>query len=110
MTTQREPVRLAMRQLWTDHIQWTRGYIIEAVDRTPISPHIVEIAGNPIGDLATALGGAVKLLSATDASAVRLLKNQEDIGDAIEPYYGREAANTLTKMLKEHILIAVNLI
>lgn len=106
----KEPVRLALRQLWTDHIQWTRGYIIEAVDRTPISAHLVGLAGNPVGDLATALGGAISILSAADASAVRLLKNQEDIGDAIEPYYGRDAANTLTRMLKEHILIAVNLV
>ena len=110
MGSNREPVRLALRQLWTDHIQWTRGYIIEAVDRTPISAHLVGIAGKPIGDLATALGGAISLLSAADGAAVRLLKNQEDIGDSIEPYYGRDAANTLTGKLKEHILIAVNLI
>jgi len=105
-----QPVRIALRQLWTDHIQWTRGYIIEAVDRTPISAHLVAIAGNPIGDLATALGGAIQLLSAADAAAVRLLKNQEDIGDAIKPYYGNDAGNGLTKLLKEHIVIAVNLV
>ena len=105
-----EPVRIAMRQLWTDHIQWTRGYIVEAVDRSPISAHLVPIAGNAIGDLATALGGAISVRSATDAAAVRLLKNQEDIGNAIEPYYGSDAAAGLTKLLKEHILIAVNLI
>ena len=106
----REPVRLALRQLWTDHIQWTRGYIVEAVDRTPISAHLVPIAGNAIGDLATALGGAIQILSAADAAAVRLLKNQEDIGDAIVPYYGADAGKKLTALLKEHILIAVNLI
>jgi hypothetical protein len=106
----KQPVRIALRQLWTDHIQWTRGYIIEAVDRTPISAHLVAIAGNPIGDLATALGGAIQLLSAADAAAVRLLKNQEDIGDAIKPYYGNDAGNGLTKLLKEHIVIAVNLV
>jgi hypothetical protein len=106
----REPIRLAMRQLWTDHIQWTRGYIIEAVDRTPISAHLVPIAGNAIGDLATALGGAISILSAADAAAVRLLKNQEDIGDAIKPYYGEDAGNGLTRLLKEHIVIAVNLV
>jgi len=110
MHTSREPIRLAMRQLWTDHIQWTRGYIIEAVDRTPISAHLVAVAGNPIGDLATALGGAISLLSAADAAAVRLLKNQEDIGNAIVPYYGDDAGKGLTKLLKEHIVIAVNLV
>jgi hypothetical protein len=106
----REPVRLALRHLWADHIQWTRGYIVEAVDRTPISAHLVPIAGKAIGDLATALGGAISILSAADAAAVRLLKNQEDIGKAIEPYYGADAAGGLTRLLKEHILIAVNLI
>jgi hypothetical protein len=105
-----EPVRLALRQLWTDHIVWTRLYIIEAVDRTPISAHLVPIAGNAIGDLATALGGAISILSAADAAAIRLLKNQEDIGNAIEPYYGSDAAAGLTKLLKEHILVAVNLV
>ena len=104
----REPVRLALRQLWTDHIQWTRGYIIEAVDQS-LSPHVADVAYNPIGDLATALG-AIDLRSATDAAAVRLLKNQEDIGDAIKPYYGDDAGNGLTRLLKEHIVIAVGLV
>jgi hypothetical protein len=110
VTHTREPVRLALRQLWSDHVIWTRLYIIEAIDRTPISAHLVGIAGNPVGDLATALGGAISILSAADAAAVRLLKNQEDIGDAIKPYYGDDAGAGLTKLLKEHILVAVNLV
>lgn len=106
----REPVRLALRQLWSDHVIWTREYIIEAVDRQPISPHLPPIAYNQIGDLNAALSGGVRLESAADAAAIRLLKNQEDIGGAIEPYYGAEAAAGLTKLLKEHIVIAVYLV
>jgi hypothetical protein len=106
--TSREPVRLALRQLWTDHIQWTRGYIIEAVDQS-LSTHVADVAYSQIGDLATALG-AIDLRSPTDAAAVRLLKNQEDIGDAIKPYYGDDAGNGLTRLLKEHIVIAVGLV
>jgi len=106
----KQPVRVALRQLWSDHVVWTRLYIIEAVDRAPISAELVPAAGNPIGDLTTALGGGVPIKSAADAAAVRLLKNQEDIGDAIKPYYGAGAGDQLTKLLKEHIVIAVNLV
>ena len=39
-----------------------------------------------------------------------MLKNQEDIGNAVAEYYGKEAGDKLTNMLNEHILIAVDLI
>jgi hypothetical protein len=45
-----------------------------------------------------------------DAVAGRLLKNQEDIGNAMSPFYGEEAGRKLTALLKEHITIAVDLI
>ena len=82
MATSREPVRLALRKLWSDHVIWTREYIIAAVAGTPDA----------------------------DAAAGRLLKNQEDIGAAIAGYYGDAAGARLTELLKEHILIAVDLV
>ena len=82
MATQKEPVRLALRKLWSDHVIWTREYIVAAVAGTPDA----------------------------DAAAGRLLKNQEDIGAAIVPYYGQGAGDALTGLLKQHILIAVDLV
>jgi hypothetical protein len=82
MTTSKEPVRLALRKLWSDHVIWTRDYIIAAV------------AGAPDAD----------------AAAGRLLANQEDIGAAIAGFYGKDAGDRLTALLKEHILIAVDLV
>ncbi|CAM3824862.1 glycosyltransferase [Mesobacillus thioparans] len=40
----------------------------------------------------------------------RLLKNQEDIGNAVKPVYGEEAGNQLTALLKEHIVIAGDIV
>ena len=71
-----------MRKLWEDHIIWTRLAI-------------VSFAGG-IPDF--------------DQTAARLLRNQEDIGNAIKPYYGRRAGNRLTALLKEHIAGAVELL
>jgi len=72
----------AVRKLWEDHITWTRVYIIAA------------IAGLP----------------ETDATAQRLLQNQVDIGNAIKPFYGEQAGNQLTSLLKDHILTAADLL
>jgi hypothetical protein len=80
-----EPVRLALRKLWSDHVFWTREYIIAATSDAA-----------PAGD--------------ADAAAARLLKNQDDIGAAIVPYYGADAGRQLTDLLKQHIMIAVELV
>jgi hypothetical protein len=72
----------AVRKLWEDHITWTRDYIISA------------LAGLP----------------EADAAAQRLLQNQVDIGNAIKPFYGETAGNQLTSLLRDHILIAVDLL
>lgn len=71
-----------MRKLWEDHITWTRLAIVSFA------------AGSP--DF--------------DATAGRLLANQEDIGDAIKPFYGRRAGEALEALLKEHIAGAVELL
>src|SRR5438270_10880721 len=70
----------ALRRLWADHVIWTRQYIVGALSGAPDA----------------------------GAAAGRLLRNQEDIGNAIVPLYGAEAGQELTRLLKEHILIAVD--
>lgn len=82
MATSKEPVRLALRKLWSDHVIWTREYIVAAVAGTPDA----------------------------GAAAGRLLGNQEDIGAAVAGFYGRAAGDQLTALLKEHIMIAVDLV
>ena len=72
----------AMRRLWADHVIWTRQYVVAAVAGTPDA----------------------------EAAAGRLLRNQEDIGAAVAGFYGEEAGLALTKLLKEHVMIAVDLI
>src|SRR5262245_30476384 len=77
-----DELRTAMRQLWEDHITYTRNYIISA------------LAGLPDAD----------------AVAERLLRNQDDIGNAIKPFYGEEAGQSLASLLKDHITIAVEVV
>ena len=71
-----------MRKLWEDHITYTRNVIISFELNDP-NPSAV------LPDLSTVVN--------------RLLQNQVDIGDAIKPYYGADAGNQLTALLKEHI-------
>jgi hypothetical protein len=71
-----------MRRLWEDHVTWTRLAIISLTGDTPD----------------------------TEATVGRLLQNQTDIGDAVKPFYGVAAGEELTRLLREHILIAADLI
>jgi hypothetical protein len=38
------------------------------------------------------------------------LRNQDDIGNAIKPYYGEAAGAQLSQLLREHILIAADIV
>lgn len=72
----------AMRKLWEDHITYTRNFIISALSN----------------------------LEDKDAVTQRLLKNQDDLGDAIKPFYGDAAGDALAKLLRDHILIAADIV
>ena len=75
-------LRQGMRSLWEDHVSWTRLAIISLTTDSPD----------------------------TKATVARLLRNQSDIGNAIKPYYGAKAGTGLTQLLREHILIAADLV
>ena len=49
-------------------------------------------------------------LEDTDKIAERLLRNQDDIGNAIKPIYGEEAGQKLAALLRDHILIAADIV
>jgi hypothetical protein len=72
----------AMRKLWEDHIVYTRNFIISSVA--------------DLGD--------------TGPIAERLLRNQDDIGAAIKPIYGDDAGKKLAALLRDHILIAADIV
>ncbi|MER8574618.1 acetylglutamate kinase [Mesorhizobium sp. M1338] len=46
----------------------------------------------------------------SDEVAKRLLRNQDDIGDAVKPYYGDAAGQKLAMLLKDHIKIATDVV
>lgn len=46
----------------------------------------------------------------TKIVAQRLLKKQEDIGNTIKPFYGNQAGDKMTSLLKSHILGAVEIL
>lgn len=103
----------ALRKLWSDHVIWTRLYIMAAVaDKPDPIAKLPEGVRTPAG--VTAPAGVFQAtgpaLGEADAAAGRLLKNQEDIGNAIVPFYGKDNGIKLTGLLKEHIMIAVELI
>src|SRR5262245_60522560 len=73
--TRADQLRADMRKLWEEHIQWTRNYIISAAASLPDV--------QPVTD--------------------RLMRNQTDIGNAVKPFYGDDAGNQLTGLLRGHI-------
>jgi hypothetical protein len=75
-------LRNDMRVLWEDHIVWTRQAIVSFAADLPDFPD----------------------------TAQRLLRNQDDIGDAVARFYGRDAGDELSGLLREHILIAVDVL
>ena len=81
-TSKSEQLRMAMHKLWEDHIVWTRNVILNIMDDLP----------------------------GTEQAVNRLLQNQDDIGNAVKPFYGEAGGKELTRLLREHITIAADLL
>ncbi|WP_187386134.1 glycosyltransferase [Paenibacillus tuaregi] len=75
-------LKVDMQKVWIDHTIWTRSYIVSAVSNRPDQKDVLD----------------------------RLLRNQQDIGNVIKPYYGEAAGNKLADLLREHILIAAKIV
>jgi LysM repeat protein len=71
-----------MRSMWEEHVAWTRMAIISLTFNLP--------------DLQFVL--------------TRLLQNATDMGNMIRRLYGDEAATTYGNLIKEHLLIAADLV
>lgn len=75
-------LKMNQRRLWIDHVSWTRSFIVSDIASLEDKSIVLE----------------------------RLLKNQDDIGNSIKPYYGEDAGNKLSSLLKEHIELAGNVL
>lgn len=82
ITKSQEDLTLQMRELWTEHVIWTRMFIMSVADNT------------------------------TDKAVVtdRLLKNYDDLADAMKPYYGNDNGSKFGDLIEEHLLIAAGLV
>jgi hypothetical protein len=74
-------LREAMRKLWEDHVTYTAFFYTAVIDGTDAGP-----------------------------IAARLLRNQDELGDAVKPFYGDAAGAQLASLLRDHILVAADLV
>ena len=71
-----------MNLVWEQHIMWTRMLLISIAES----------------------------LKDLDATQARLLQNPKDIANVFRRYYGNSVANTIEKLLTEHLVIGKDLI
>ncbi|SFE93188.1 hypothetical protein SAMN04487969_109176 [Paenibacillus algorifonticola] len=71
-----------LRALWVQHVYWTRLTVNSIVDR----------------------------LADEQATTARLLRNSTDFAAALEPFYGRAIAARFAELLREHLVIAAELV
>lgn len=70
------------RRLWTEHVLWTRFFIVSTTFSLPDLPFVTQ----------------------------RLLRNPRDFADEFRPLYGEQTAMRFENLLTEHLLIAAQLV
>lgn len=70
------------RLLWMEHVNWTRMTIISIVFNLPDLPFVQQ----------------------------RLLRNATDLGNCLRPFYGDTIADRYAALIKEHLIIAAELV
>lgn len=75
-------LRQDMRELWEEHITWTRAVVVGITDNVP----------------------------GTDEAKERLLKNPEDMADAFRQYYSDQDAANFESLMRDHLTIAAELV
>ncbi|VEF47625.1 Uncharacterised protein [Bacillus freudenreichii] len=70
------------RSLWEEHVAWTRMTIISLTFKLPDVNFVIE----------------------------RLIKNATDMGEMLRPLYGNAAADKYAALIKDHLLIAADLV
>ena len=70
------------RLLWEQHVYWTRMIIISIVFNLPDIKYVQE----------------------------RLLRNAPDMGNSLRPFYGDQIADRYAELIKEHLVLAAELV
>lgn len=79
---QKVSLKSAMRLAWVQHVYWTRMTIMSLAFNLPD----------------------------VDSTIKRLLRNATDMGDLLKPFYGNEIAQRYSELIREHLLIAAELV
>jgi len=72
----------ALRALWEQHVAWTRMTIVAIATGSSALPQVSQ----------------------------RLLRNADDMAAAFKPFYGEEKADKFGELIRQHLLIAADLV
>jgi hypothetical protein len=82
ISEQEVSLKSSMRLVWEQHVYWTRLTIISLAFNLPD----------------------------VDFVTARLLRNATDMGNLLKPYYGNKIAAKFSNLIREHLVIAVELV